>query len=97
MEDTLTRCFEFRFTRRGQTNLWELDSALFGREPAGTGEDGEARLGQNDDKTAWIDVFIRVSASDMSSDDERDAHYERAEKLAVAKFKERHPEAEVLD
>jgi hypothetical protein len=84
--------FSFRYTRRGQTNLWERTGGTaieIKRETAWDGPGG-LRLGEPKERIEWIDVAVELTGND-DLDETRDKAGERAD----AEFRRRHPTADL--
>ena len=93
MIPTTRRCFSFRFTRTGQTNLWSLDAETRYGVPADSPEDAdETRLAEHNQKIEWIDSIVSITDSD-----DLEEHYERARRRAAQEFRRRHPEADLIE
>jgi hypothetical protein len=83
--------FSFRYTRRGQTNLWERTGGTaieIKRETAWAGPG--LRLGEHNERIEWIEVAVELSGG-AALDEARAAAGERAD----AEFRRRHPTADL--
>jgi hypothetical protein len=87
------RCvFSFRFTRRGQTNLWDLDEPTkYEVSPDPSPTEPAATLADHTDKLEWYETALG-----LDDDDDLDEARDRAYAAAFAKFRERHPDADVI-
>ncbi len=85
--------FSFRYTRRGQTNLWERTGGTAIEVKPKTAWDGPGlRLGEPTERIEWIDVAVELTGDD-DLDEARDEAGERAD----AEFRRRHPPAALAD
>lgn len=82
--------FSFRFARVGQTNLWEQDEAGRGELPLAAWSRPGAGLGVHDEKYEWVSVHL-----ESTGDEDEDT--DKAESLAIANFRERHPDADLRE
>ena len=84
--------FSFRFDRRGQTNLWALESEQHIKAPVGWCGPGQpVRFEIRRDERAWIEV---EKALPLDADIE--AEIDEAEFLARSFFSEQFPDADLL-
>ena len=83
--------FSFRYTRRGQTTLWDRTggTAIELKRETAWGGPG-LQLGEHNERIEWIDVAIELTG-DEDLDEARAAAGERAD----AKFRRRHPPADL--
>jgi hypothetical protein len=83
--------FSFRYTRRGQTHLWERTGGTAIEIKRETAWDGPGlRLGEPKERIEWIEVAVELTdGADL--DEARAAAGERAD----AEFRRRHPPADL--
>jgi hypothetical protein len=84
--------FSFRFDRRGQTTIWELEAEQRVKAPIGSDRPGRpVRFEVRNDNRVWIEVEKELP-SDVSVEEEA----ANAENRAIAFFKEQYPKADLI-
>jgi hypothetical protein len=83
--------FSFRYTRRGQTNLWDRTGGTAIEIKPKTAWDGPGlRLGEPNERIEWIDVAVELTGGN-ALDEARAEAGERAD----AEFRRRHPTSDL--
>ena len=87
------RVYSFRYTRRGETNMWDAETGTETTVPADAAWDGPGvRLEASAERQEWIQVAIEWTG-DSDPDEIRDDAAEQAD----AEFRRRHPDAVLAD